>query len=115
MEFVRSTPRLTWSRALLVLALLTIVTIVMATPRAAEARACHTATQNITKLKNVSCKRAKKVANQGWRSGKEIPECKGEPSVRVNGWKFKAIDNRGIIIRVTKGNMKFILSGGGAC
>lgn len=78
--------------------------------------ACRTATQNITKRKNVSCQRAKKVVGKAYRSGKKVPECKGRDAViRVAGWKFKAIDNRGIIVRVTKGNMRFILSGGGAC
>lgn len=85
-------------------------------PSPAEARTCHTAAQSITKLKNVSCKRAKKVANRANRAGgTEIPECRGEPVEKWHGWKFKATGNRGIVIRVSKGNRRFLLSGGGAC
>ena len=80
-----------------------------------EARNCRTAAQNITDLKGVSCARARKIANKARRAGNIIPECKGEPSIRWRGWKFKAIGNRGIFTAVTKGNKRFVLSGGGAC
>lgn len=116
MESIHVGARITWGRAIALLAVIAIAVVAFASPRGAEAGSCHSLAQNITKLKHVSCKSARRLVNSAYRAGVEIPECKGrDANAHWKGWKFKAIDNRGIIVRVTKGNKRFILSGGGAC
>ena len=115
MESARST-YITCGRATALLAVLVVALIVFALPRPAEAGSCHSLAQSITKLNHVSCKTARKLVNSAYRAGAEIPECKGrDSSTHFRGWKFKAINRKIIVVRVTKGNKSFILSGGGVC
>lgn len=115
MESARST-HITWDRTAALLAVLAVALIAFALPKPAKAGSCHSLAQNITKLNNVSCKTARKLVNSAYRAGADIPECKGrDSSTHFRGWKFKAINRKIIVVRVTKGSKSFILSGGGAC
>jgi len=96
-------------------ALIATILFALALPGPAAAGNCHTTTQNISKRKGVSCHHAKRVIAKTHSHGVTIPECKSDPIARWGGWKFKAIDNLGIVVRATKGHRHFILSGGGSC
>ena len=105
-----------WKLALAVVAIAAFGALALVSPRAADASQCHSLAQNITKLNHVSCKTARKLVNSAYRAGANLPECKGrDSSTHFRGWKFKATSRKIIVIRVTKGNKSFVLSGGGAC
>lgn len=95
-----------------------------ATSRAAaasEARgSCHTAAQSIVNRKNISCRKARHVANDFQKRLIPAPECKGDHSKRWNGWKLTAKPTfhgkiQGIGTKFTKGGKSFVLTGGGTC
>lgn len=115
MESVLARSHTAWGRSIALLAIIAIATVVFSSPKGAEAGTCHSLAQNITKLKNASCKGAKHLVNSAYRQGVNIPECKGDTVIRFRGWKFKAIGSRDITVRVTKDTKRFILSGGGTC
>ena len=105
-----------WKVLLAVVAIAAFGALALVSPRAADAGQCHSLAQNITKLNHVSCKTARKLVNSAYRAGADIPECKGrDSSTHFRGWKFKATNRKIIVVRVTKGNKSFILSGGGVC
>lgn len=86
-----------------------------------EVRArCHTPAQSIVHRKNVSCRRAKKVARRFQNTLIPAPECQGDRSKTWNGWKLTARPTvyghtEGIGTRFSKGNRSFVLTGGGTC
>jgi len=86
--------------------------------------ACHTASQSVIKRKNISCKSAIKVANKvakaAYKAGKSLPDCKGDGSKRVSGWKVSAKPSgsgsfQAVGTKFSKGSKSFVASGGGSC
>lgn len=73
-------------------------------------------TQGVTQRKGVTCKQARKIVRAYYRADlPRRPECRGQGSIRWNGWKVRGIGTLGIATRFTKGRRSFRLSGGGAC
>lgn len=103
--------------ALLAAGLCLLVTALIVPPPA-EAGACHTATSNITKRKNISCKQAKRVVRIVRRVSGVYPECRGDVA-KARGWVARGIPPKysyyPIMARFKKGNKSFVLSGGGTC
>jgi hypothetical protein len=84
----------------------------------AEAHTCRTQAQSISKLHNVSCRRAKKVARKARNATyPTVPECRGDHAKKWNGWRLtpKPIGGIGIGTKFKKGRRSFVLSGGGTC
>jgi hypothetical protein len=100
--------------------LVTLLVGVAAVP-SAQAKTCHDAVSSYTKLRGISCAQAKvvvKSANAALNDDRKppfMPECKGNPSAKWNGWKFTAVGTLGIDIVATKGSKSFHFGGGGAC
>lgn len=87
-------------------------------PPSADAASCPTATSSISKLKNISCKQARRVARIVVRISGEYPECRGEVA-KGRGWVARGLPMPGsgkvITARFVKGKKSFLLSGGGVC
>jgi len=113
---IRANPRFRFVTLALVTGALLLATLGGSTPTAQARESCHTAAQNITQRKNISCNRAKKVANKARRAfGFSFPECPDQSSQYWNGWKVNGLNRGYIATRLSKGNRKFTLSGGGTC
>ncbi len=82
---------------------------------AAGKRACAAPpAQSITKRRNISCKRARKVY---LKYGDSRLECRGDGPSFAGGWKFVGVARRGEIIdaKASKNSKSFHYGGGGTC
>lgn len=99
-------------------ALLALAAAAPAAPSAsaAQARLCHTATSSITNRHDISCERARQVAERAARAV-GLPECDGDPTKHWNGWRIAPhqVGKYGIGARFVKGERSFVVSGGGSC
>jgi len=97
---------------------LCLLVAMLIAPPPAEAGVCHTATSNIVKRKNISCKHAKRVVRIVRRVSGVYPSCRGDVA-KAGGWVARGIPRFGsfrpITARFKKGNKSFILTGGGLC
>ena len=81
-----------------------------------QPRACLAVTQGVTEMKGISCRNARKVARAYYRADlPRRPECRGQGSIRWNGWRVTGVGTLGIATRFRKGTRSFLLSGGGTC
>lgn len=113
------TTRSSFKLAVLAIIPLTVTVLMLLVPVSqAQARPCHTATSNITNRKNISCNNARRVVRIVVRESGVYPSCRGDIAM-ARGWVGRGIyplySNRVIAARFRKGNMSFVLSGGGVC
>lgn len=69
----------------------------------------------VQQRKGISCRKAKKVVRAFRRAGVTLPECRGDGTVRLRGWRGTGVGKLGPSTRFTNGRKSFRLSGQGAC